>query len=194
MTARSPSSHLPISHLFILNRLDPFIAAHRALIRRVLLVAAIALPVLSVVGAMLIRARVIDLGARSDAAAKFLVLYYGPLFVAAPLWVRERLDARGSSRAIDAVVLVLAFARMVGGEVLPYSGHMLFLVYSLLAAPVSARYRLLALALLAETTVFKLWLWRDPRSWTLGLILGLAAAFVGWASTRARRTEGAGWT
>ncbi|HEX6750530.1 MAG TPA: hypothetical protein VF092_24790 [Longimicrobium sp.] len=172
-----------------MNRLDKFIAAHREMIRRALLVAALALPALAIVGAVLIWARVVDLGARSDAAATFLVLYYGPLFVAAPLWVRERLDLGGWARIVDGGVLVLAFARMTGGEVLPYSGHMLFLTYSLLATPISARYRLLAVALLAETTVFKLWIWRDWRSWPLGLILGLAAAFMWWASNRGRGPE-----
>jgi hypothetical protein len=64
------------------------------------------------------------------------------------------------------------------GEVLPFSGHMLFLTYSGLTT--TARwYRWLALVLLAETTVFKLWVWRDVYSWSLGLVIGLVAAVWG---------------
>jgi hypothetical protein len=70
------------------------------------------------------------------------------------------------------------------GELLPFSGHMLFLAYSGLTTR-RTWYRGLALALLVETTVFKLWLWRDVTSWALGLALGLLAAF-GYSRSTAR--------
>ncbi|MBA2670105.1 MAG: hypothetical protein H0U67_07035, partial [Gemmatimonadetes bacterium] len=60
---------------------------------------------------------------------------------------------------------------------LPFSGHMLFLTYSGLVTR-HAWYRVLAAVLLAETTVFKLWLWDDPSSWVWGLALGAVAAAV----------------
>lgn len=73
----------------------------------------------------------------SWAAARFLTLYVAPLLLAAPLWARERLralGAAGSTRwwriALDAAVVLLSIARFVVGEVLPFSGHMLFLTYT----------------------------------------------------------------
>ncbi|HEX8903837.1 MAG TPA: hypothetical protein VF771_03290 [Longimicrobiaceae bacterium] len=164
----------------ILTRLDDFLLKHRSLVRKLLLAAAVALPALALVAALLVRLRIVDLGARSGAAVTFLVFYVAPLFIAAPLWLRERVDVVGRARVLDLAVVALAFARFVGGGILPFSGHMLFLTYSLLARPISFRYRLLAVALLIETTVFKLWIWRDPRSWGLGLALGLAAAVAWW--------------
>jgi hypothetical protein len=150
-------------------------------VRRALLVIAVVFPVLALLAAVLVRMHVVDLGARTGAASTFLVLYAAPLFLAAPVWLRERVDVARRSLPLDLAVTVLALARFVlGSAVLPFSGHMLFLTYSLLAGPVSARYRWLAMALLAETTYSKLWIWRDPRSWALGLVLGLAAAAAWW--------------
>jgi hypothetical protein len=121
-------------------------------------------------------------------AKRFLVFYVAPLFLAAPIWVRLRISERprtgGLPSILDAGVFLLSFLRFVAGEVLPFSGHMLFLTYSGLTTRRTA-YRLLALGLLVETTVFKLWLWRDPRSWALGLAIGLvAAAFYQWPASR----------
>lgn len=159
-----------------LSRLDAFLGAHDALIRRVLLAAAVAFPAAALAAAVLVRSGGVDFGARSGAAATFLVWYVAPLFLAAPLWLRERLHVTGRTHALDAAVTVLAFARFVSGGLLPFSGHMLFLSYSALTPPATRGYRVLALALLIETTIFKLWIWRDPRSWGLGLVLGLLAA------------------
>jgi hypothetical protein len=109
------------------------------------------------------------------------------MFLAAPLWIRHRL--RGFERrsagenAIDATVFVLAMLRFVVGEVLPFSGHMLFLTYTGITVRASS-YRWLVLLLLIETTIFKLVLWRDPRSWGIGLALGLVAGLVATALPR----------
>jgi len=118
------------------------------------------------------------------AAARFLLAYVAPLCIAVPWLVRERLRASvqvpGISRGrvlLDAVVLLLAAARFGIGETLPYSGHMLFLAYSLLTT--SARgYQFTAFVLLVETTFFKLLVWQDARSWAIGLALGVGAAVV----------------
>jgi hypothetical protein len=75
---------------------------------------------------------------------------------------------------LDEIVVVLAALRLVT-DVIPYSGHMLFLVYSG-GVQKSWLYRFVALALLIETSYFKWIVWRDPLSWGIGLLLGLAAA------------------
>lgn len=111
-------------------------------------------------------------------AQRFWALYVAPLFCAAPLWVRlrvaeaRRLDWRA---ALDATVLGLSFARFLASGLLPFSGHMLFLTYSAIATT-SFRYRVLAAVLIAETTFFKFWIWKDWRSWLIGLALGIIAA------------------
>jgi hypothetical protein len=125
-------------------------------------------------------------------AARFLVAYVAPMCVAVPWWVRERLRAFAQAPWIspgrlllDASVVVLAIARFGIGETLPFSGHMLFLSYSFLTT--SARsYRLAALAFLIETTIFKLLVWQDARSWAVGLVLGLVAAVAVAAGQRQR--------
>jgi hypothetical protein len=127
----------------------------------------------------------------SWAAARFLALYVAPLFLAAPLWAREQLRAivatdgeAGWRLLLDAAVVLLSLARFVFGEVLPFSGHMLFLTYTVLL-PASRAYRWLAVVLLVETTIFKLLLWADGSSWAIGLALGaLAAGVVSWGGSR----------
>jgi len=102
--------------------------------------------------------------------------------VAVPWWARERLRAFAREPGIapgrlvlDVGVLVLALARFGIGDTLPFSGRMLFLCYSLLTTSTRG-YRLVALVLVLETTIFKLVLWQDPQSWGLGLALGIIAA------------------
>lgn len=169
--------------------LDPItrrVLAARAPLRRLLAWCAVLLPLACLVVAAALRAgagaALPGVGARPAAAARFLALYAAPLMLAAPLWARgrlvhlERLAPR--TRALDVGVTVLALARFVAGAMLPFSGHMLFLTYTALARPGDRGYCWLAAVLLAETTVFKLWLWRDPTSWGMGLALGLLAAWA----------------
>ncbi|MGH7461097.1 MAG: hypothetical protein ACREMA_08720 [Longimicrobiales bacterium] len=122
-------------------------------------------------------------------AQRFLVFYVAPLFLAAPLWVRVRLRESTPQLSlhtiVDATVFMLSFARFVLAPVLPFSGHMMFLTYSGLTTR-TAGYRLLALLLLAETTWFKLWLWRDSATWSVGLILGIVAAGITLLANRQR--------
>lgn len=153
-----------------------FLVANRRRIDRLLVLTAAVSTSAALAGALCLWTGWIDIGPRSRGGATFLAVYAAPMFLAAPLWWRGRLGVAPRVQAIDAAVTLLAFARFVVGEVLPFSGHMLFLTYGVLAKPVAKGYRLLALVLLAETTVFKLWIWRDPRSWALGLVLGVAAA------------------
>jgi hypothetical protein len=117
-------------------------------------------------------------------AARFLALYVAPLFLAAPLWARERLRAFVRTPrdpawrlVVDVAVVLLSVARFVAGETLTFSGHMLFLTYTALL-PASRAYRVVTAGLLVETTVFKLVLWNDVTSWSLGLVLGVLAAGV----------------
>jgi hypothetical protein len=116
-------------------------------------------------------------------ARSFFALYIAPLFLVAPLWVRLRVagprPARGTRAWVDVVVFVLSCLRYLFTGLFPFSGHMLFLTYSALTTR-EAWYRWVAAALLVETTVFKLWVWRDATTWSLGLALGLLAAVAYW--------------
>ena len=151
--------------------LDPFPDAHRPLLRRWLAIAAAVLPLLTVAAAPC---------APGWPAQRYLAFYLAPLVMIAPLWLRQRLAEPGSLAGgrllVDAAVFVLAAVRTVG--VLPFSGHVLFLVHTGLTArgPGATAYRILAAVFLLETTWFKLRIWHDPTSWSLGIAAGLASA------------------
>lgn len=139
----------------------------RAALSRAALAASVALPVAFVaVGLVLDDWR----------AGRFLLAYVAPFFVALPLWAWCRLKRDWGRRemVLDGAVVTLGALRFAGGF-LPFSGHTLFFVYSLLTER-TRWYRWLALALLAETAYFKLVVWSDPRSFTLGIALALAFA------------------
>jgi hypothetical protein len=159
-----------------LRRLTEFVVAHRARLDRWLRVAAIVAPALAVV------AGVVHYAVTRDASGiRFLVLYVAPMFLIAPIWLRHRLadveQRSPGAQAIDAGLFVLAMVRFVSGGLLPFSGHMLFLTYTGITVRVS-RFRWLAALLLLETTVFKLLIWRDPKSWGLGIALGALAGVI----------------
>lgn len=145
------------------------IARHRDPVRRALAVSAVLVPLIFAAGAL-----VVD----GWTARRFLLLYLAPFFVAFFVWARIRVDevARtpAAALAVDAAAVVLGAVRFVG-PVVPFSGHMLFFAYSALATR-STAYRWLALALAAETTWFKLVLWRDFASWSLGIAAGVMLA------------------
>lgn len=145
------------------------VARHRDALRGALALAAVVVPMIFAAGAL-----VVD----GWPARRFLLLYVAPFFVAFFLWARIRVDEAArtpvAALAVDAVAVGLGAVRFVG-PVVPFSGHMLFFVYSALATR-SVAYRWLALALAAETTWFKLVTWRDPASWSLGVAAGLVLA------------------
>jgi hypothetical protein len=182
------------------DRLTRTVVAHRAWLHRALGWLAVALPVACLAAAALAQAGLLPVGARRMEAARFLALYAAPLFLAVPLWARHRLAALerlpATALVADVVVTALAAARFVLGTWLPFSGHMLFLAYSGLTVDGARAYRALALLLAVETTVFKLWLWRDVTSWALGLALGLLAAAIvraGRPPSAVSRDVAAGW-
>lgn len=133
--------------------------------------AAVAVPLLFVMAALMVD---------GWTARRFLLLYVAPFFVAFFAWARIRLDELGrtgaGARAVDGAAVVLGAARFAGAPV-PFSGHMLFFAYSALTTR-SAPYRLLVLVLALETTWFKLVLWRDLASWSLGIAAGAVLAAV----------------
>jgi hypothetical protein len=114
----------------------------------------------------------------------FLIFYVAPLFLAAPLWLRFRLATPSArplaSALLDALVLALSIMRLLPESFVPFSGHMLFLSYSVLTVR-SPWYRVLAAALLIETTYFKLAIFGDPGSWWRGLAAGTVAGLVAMA-------------
>jgi hypothetical protein len=155
-----------------LQRLDAFrrlAIRHRDSLRRALLIAGVAVPLTFAASAL-----VVD----GWAARRFLLLYVAPFFAAffAWAWMRVgRIDAdRTRALAVDALAVVLGAIRFAG-PLVPFSGHMLFFAYAALTIR-SMRFVALILVLAAETTWFKLVLWRDPRSWALGIAAGAVLA------------------
>jgi hypothetical protein len=128
---------------------------------------------------------------------RLLAIYTAPLLLAGLLWLRLRLrsmEARGRPiMVLDLVVFSLGMARFGTGELLPYSGHTLFLTYATVTTSEGA-FRLFSVLLLLGTSYFKLWIWRDPHSWIWGLGLGFSAALLALALERraeaARRSPG----
>lgn len=145
------------------------IQRHRDVLRRALAASAVAVPLAFVAGALAVD---------GWPARRFLLLYVAPFFVAFFAWARIRVDEAArtpaAALALDAAAVVLAAVRFAG-PVVPFSGHMLFFAYSALTTR-STAYRWLALALAAGTTWFKLVLWRDAASWSLGIAAGVALA------------------
>ncbi len=137
----------------------------RPFLDRALLALAVLLPVLAIG---------VGLAFWDGAASRFLTLYVAPMALAVPLWLRERLRVvmmvPPLCRILDVAVVSVALARFIGA-IVPLSGHMLFLTYSGLTTP-PRWYRTLALALIAETTLFKLGIWNDVQTWGLGAMAG----------------------
>ena len=151
---------------------------HRGPLARWLLAAGIAVPVLI---AAIAFARY-----RGDwPSQRFLLVYTAPLIAFGAAWARSRLRVIDTlpDRVVllDLAAFVLGAVRIGGSAMLPYSGHMLFLTYVAITAA-SARWRWLAVCLIAMTTWFKLVLWHDRATWLGGLLLGLALALVSLAT------------
>lgn len=152
-----------------MEALRRLIIEHREPLRRAALAGAVAVPLLFAAGAL-----VVD----GWAARRFLLLYVAPFFVAFFAWATIRVGRMEADRpaalAVDALATVLGAIRFAGLPV-PFSGHMLFYAYAGLTTR-STRLLLLVLLLAAEATWYKLVVWRDPRSWALGIAAGTALA------------------
>lgn len=141
----------------------------RARLRRAFAAGAVGVPMLFAGAA---------LAAGGGAERRFLLLYMAPFFVAFFAWARIRVDelprTRRAALVVDGIAIVLGAVRLAGGPV-PFSGHMLFFAYSALTTR-SVPYLLLVLALAAEATWYKLVVWDDFASWSLGIAVGAALA------------------
>ena len=142
------------------------------MLRRALLAAAIILP---------ITVTIAGLFSPHPRGPLFIALYIAPLVLVGPLWLRIRLTERPLALSpiwgLDALVMLLGALRAIGATWLPFSGHTLFLTYSALITR-HMGYRVAAALLFAETTVFKLWVWRDPFTWASGIVTGLVLGMV----------------
>jgi hypothetical protein len=129
-------------------------------------------------------------------AQRFLIVYTAPMFAFGAWWARALLASVGSLPTrvliIDALAFAAAGIRVAGGwGVIPYSGHVLFLTFVLLSTS-DRRFRWSAIALLAVATWFKVALWNDWRSWSLGLMLGVLLAIARRVTVRRTALVGAG--
>lgn len=144
--------------------------AHRALLDRALLVAAVLVPLLIAAGGWMVSER--------WEVRRFLVLYTAPCFVAFFLWLRIRLrtpEAHSRGAIVMDVAALAASALRVTGPAVPWSGHMVFYVYSALTTR-SLPYALLVTVLAGSATWFKLVVYDDLWSWGWGVLLGLFLA------------------
>lgn len=119
-------------------------------------------------------------GAEDWRVQRVLLLYNAPTCAAGAWWLYLRVGNMQAQWSVgivlDAVVFVVALLRALPFLPLPFSGHMLFLVYSLLTTR-SAAYRWVAAVLVLETTVFKLVVWGDWYTWSIGVICACVLAF-----------------
>ena len=158
-----------------MHRIIDFVNSHHRTIDRVLVFAGVILPAGAVAIAVILY--------RGDwPTQRFLIIYMAPLFAFGAGWARRRLRILPSLPptvvALDAVAFVAGGLRAGGGwGLLPYSGHMLFLIFVVFGVH-QGRFRWSALALAAMTTWFKLVVWHDWQTWTLGLLAGVALATV----------------
>jgi hypothetical protein len=162
------------------------LTSHTSLLRRALVAAAIILPIAAVI---------VGLSSDHPRGALFIPLYIAPLVLVGPLWLRMRLAERPLALSLvwglDVLVMVLGALRAIGATWLPFSGHTLFLTYSAVVTR-HVGYRVTAAVLFAETTVFKLWVWRDAFTWASGIVAGLLLAFVATMAQSADRERNAG--
>lgn len=113
---------------------------------------------------------------------RYATYYVAPMTLVAPLWVCARLtelSALSPRRlALDALAFALSATRNVPVVTLiPLSGHALFLSYTALTTR-DRRYAALASAGFVGTTYLKLVEWGDPLTWSIGVVAGLALAWL----------------
>ncbi len=123
-------------------------------------------------------------------AARRYVLYYAmPLTVIVPVWGRLRLvrfaALTPTQRVADALVLIAATVRTLGGDVVPVSGHALFLTHTIVTTR-NKYYRMAATGASAITLWFKLRIWNDRSSLVAGVLAGGMTALVWMLSDRAK--------
>lgn len=156
-----------------------WIYEHRIRLGRAILWGGGVLAALTVIGALVVLERPVD--------RQFWIVYTAPLFLVGPLWLRLRLaelpPRPNSAPAVDIAVFGLGIIRFLTAQMVPFSGHMLFLTYSILVTG-AWWYRALGAAMLVGTSAFKLGLWDDAYSWAWGGGLGIAAAALHWLLVR----------
>lgn len=110
-----------------------------------------------------------------------ILLYVAPLIFIFFLWLRARIDESEEwsplRLVLDGVVVIAAVLRMVPSIGLPWSGHMVFLIYTL-STTREQLYRWIALGLVIETSIFKLWFWKDWQTWSIGTLLGMCLTLL----------------
>lgn len=104
--------------------------------------------------------------------------YVAPPFFFVPLLLSVRLGKAGPPRAegllLDAAIVLLAASRMWISAI-PFSGHMLLFTYAALTERTWWHRAIIAL-FIVHTTWFKLIVWGDFLTWSVGIAGGLIAA------------------
>ena len=96
------------------------------------------------------------------------MIIYAGCFLASRLGSARIPDIR--NLLIDVVAVGVAGSRMVVMP-LPFSGHLTLLTYAILASEMRSL-RWIAVGLWIHATIFKLAVWHDPLTWSLGIGIG----------------------
>jgi hypothetical protein len=107
----------------------------------------------------------------------FLLGYFLPIILLFLYWIKIKVENFQKVNLLfylDLVVTIIAGIRAINPLMpfLPYSGHVLFILYSMISTR-NRNYRILAGIMFAITTFFKIFIWHDYFSWLAGMILSM---------------------
>jgi hypothetical protein len=109
----------------------------------------------------------------------WLIWYIMPVGIVFAAFILDRLKELGhtsiQSLIIDLVVVLLSLARVVT-HIPYYSGHALFLIYTLLSAKLRV-VKILAMIVLLQVVYLKLVKWNDWVTLIVGAIVGILAGY-----------------
>jgi hypothetical protein len=115
-----------------------------------------------------------------DVHRTLMFLYVMPMYFISPFWVYARLTEtktfRVESSVVDLVAFIIAASRGLG-PIIPVSGHMSLLVYSLHTTRMRA-YRITVQAILTLSVAMKLLIWHDFVTSSLGFVVALGLVAI----------------
>ena len=107
----------------------------------------------------------------------FLLGYFLPVILLFIYWLKLKVESFEKVNFLFSLDLVIAFIAGIRAinplmPFLPYSGHVVFVLYSMITTR-NKTYRILAGIMFAVVTFFKIYIWHDYFSWLAGMILSM---------------------